>query len=133
ESRASHRRDVARDGRRPRVRSLEPASDVAVAAPRGGGSAAKEKPVIRRTGLPTRPTGSPRSGRRGPYRPASPPPARHRPGARSARLGDVVTILPQTNRERENEPCHSPVGCDISDPPGRRANVIAGGGPRIGP
>src|SRR5262249_29626048 len=25
------------------------------------------------------------SGRRGPYRPASPPPARHRPGARSAR------------------------------------------------
>src|SRR5262249_44183291 len=30
-----------------------------------------------------------KSGRRGPYRQASPPPARLRPGARSARWGDV--------------------------------------------
>src|SRR5262249_55158722 len=36
------------------------------------------------------------SGRRGPYRQASPPPARHRPGARSARRPRCHFILPQT-------------------------------------
>src|SRR5262245_26672024 len=33
-----------------------------------------------------------KSGRWGPYRQASSPPARHRPGARSARLGDVPSL-----------------------------------------
>src|SRR5689334_22738649 len=41
------------------------------------------------------------SGRRGPYRQASPPPARHRPGARSARRGRCLPTLPQTVPERE--------------------------------
>ena len=62
--------------------------------------------------------------------------APHRPGTAPApglRRGDVAAILPQTNRERENEPCHPPVGCDTSAPPWRRAKAIAGGGPRIGP
>src|SRR3954453_8187749 len=38
------------------------------------------------------------SGRWGPYRQASPPPARHRPGARSARRGRCLSILSQTAR-----------------------------------
>src|SRR5262245_54345063 len=37
-----------------------------------------------------------KSGRWGPYRQAGPPPARHRPGARSARLGDVFFTQPRT-------------------------------------
>src|SRR3954469_16809118 len=38
------------------------------------------------------------SGRWGPYRQASPPPARHRPGARSARRGRCLSIVLQTAR-----------------------------------
>src|SRR5262245_30590283 len=45
-----------------------------------------------------------KSGRRGPYRQASPPPARHRPGARSARLGDVGGIVSRSAPE-----CESPI------------------------
>ena len=66
--------------------------------------------------------------------PPSKPPTGPAPPRRSVcALGDVVTILSQTNLERENEPCHSPVGCDTSDPPWRRANAIAGDGPRLEP
>src|SRR5205085_6760568 len=36
------------------------------------------------------------SGRWGPYRQASPPPARHRPGARSARRPRCLSLLSQT-------------------------------------
>src|SRR5262249_6602706 len=39
------------------------------------------------------------SGRWDPYRQASPPPARHRPGARSARRERCLSILSQTGRE----------------------------------
>ena len=39
------------------------------------------------------------SGRWGPYRQASPPPARHRPGARSARRERCLSILSQTEGE----------------------------------
>src|SRR5262249_40208545 len=42
-----------------------------------------------------------RSGRRGPYRQASPPRARHRPGARSARRPRCHSTLSQTTCERE--------------------------------
>src|SRR6476660_3588555 len=38
------------------------------------------------------------SGRWGPYRQASPPPARHRPGARSARRDRCLSLLSQTTR-----------------------------------
>src|SRR5881227_204832 len=40
-----------------------------------------------------------KSGQWGPYRQASPPPARHRPGARSARRERCLSILSQTGRE----------------------------------
>ena len=64
--------------------------------------------------------------------------APRRPGTAPAlglRLGDVVTILSQTNLERENGPCHSPVGCKTSDPPWHRAgaNAITGDGARFEP
>ena len=67
--------------------------------------------------------------------PSKPPPARHRPGARSAHWDDVVTILSQTNLERENEPCHSTVGCRTSAPPWHRAgaNASTGDGARCEP
>src|SRR5262249_50963769 len=42
-----------------------------------------------------------RSGRWGPYRQASPPPARHRPGARSARRPRGHSTLSQTTCARE--------------------------------
>src|SRR5262245_48951797 len=41
------------------------------------------------------------SGRWGPYRQASPSPARHRPGARSARRQRCLSIISQTNLEKE--------------------------------
>src|SRR5688572_21484382 len=41
------------------------------------------------------------SGRWGPYRQASPSPARHRPGARSARRERCLLSLTQTNVEEE--------------------------------
>src|SRR3954468_5427514 len=41
------------------------------------------------------------SGRWGPYRQASPPPARHRPGARSARRGRCLSILSRTASQKE--------------------------------
>ena len=43
-----------------------------------------------------------KSGRWGPYRQASPSPARHRPGARSRAGNDVSAIVSQTNLEKEN-------------------------------
>src|SRR5205823_5309469 len=42
---------------------------------------------------------SKQSGRRGPYRQASPPPARHRPGARPARRQRCHSIRPQAEGE----------------------------------
>src|SRR5947199_6011564 len=47
-----------------------------------------------------------KSGRWGPYRQASPSPARHRPGARSARRERCLSILSQTTR-RERMKRHS--------------------------
>src|SRR5262245_26853544 len=47
-----------------------------------------------------------KSGRWGPYRQASPPPARHRPGARSARRERCLSILSQTTR-RDSMKRHS--------------------------
>src|SRR5207244_4422234 len=42
------------------------------------------------------------SGRWGPYRQASPSPARHRPGARSARRERCLSLVPQTGFEKES-------------------------------
>ena len=39
-------------------------------------------------------------------------------------------MVPQTNLKRENEPCHSPVGCGSSTPPWHRAGANQGGGSR---
>src|SRR5262249_62097006 len=64
-------------------------------------------------------------GRRVPSPQAAPPPAGHRPGARSARRPRCPAILSQTNSEWENEPCHSTVGCRTSDPPSHWAGASA--------
>jgi len=72
------------------------------------------------------------SGRWGPYRQASPSPAQHRPGAQSARWEGCFASESQTNREWENERCHSTVGCRTSAPPLHRAepDAIMGDGAR---
>ena len=64
------------------------------------------------------------------YRQASPSPARHHPGARSARRDDGFFSVSQTSLERENESCRSTVGCGPSSPPSHPNVSGARGGPR---
>src|SRR5205823_1119301 len=63
------------------------------------------------------------------------PLARYRPGAQSARRDRRPPVVPRTNLEKENLPCHSPVGCGTSAPPSHLAgqNASTRGDGHLGP